>query len=346
MSLRLYAGLLVLSLLVAVAASANQIPGVSHRSKFYDSATHGGNLFVVGYPGLLLRSSSSGGDFTPLSVPTEDALFSIDINRSGLGAIVGRSGLVLITADGGVTWTKTNALASSAEDKAHLFAVDVLETGAIVAVGDFATIVRSTDGGKTWQRLRFDPTDPTVGKAAEASAGLLGAEENENAGFEGEARLTSVAFGDDLHGFVVGEFGIILKSDDGGVTWARQHAPSDKLLFSVHASSATHAVASGSDGSIAETRDGLTWTRVPAPTTNHLFGVWTSDETTLAVGEDGTAVQRRGPDGQFQVVPTHVHTWLSSVALQDGKHGLVTGGLGHLLSTQDAGQTFAHIVGE
>ncbi len=341
--------LLLMSLAFAIAtpASAVEIAGVSHRTRLYDSAAYGKDVFVVGHPGLVLRTSDQGQHFSPVAVPSQDALFSIDFNKAGLGAIVGRSGLVLLSTDGGATWSKTQALAGDGEgeEKPHLFSVDVLENGTIVAVGDFATIVYSNDRGKTWKKASVDASEPGGGAAA-ARDGLPSAAEHENAGFEEEARLTGVSFGDDQHGFAVGEFGIIMASEDGGQSWRRQHSPTDKLLFSVHAVTGKHVIAAGSDGTILESKDGRQWAIVPTPVPDHLFGVWASEQLVLAVGGDGTVIRRGSPSGAFQVVPTHVHTWLNAVDLYDGTHGFVAGGLGHLLSTQDAGQSFSHITGE
>lgn len=349
MSPRLLTLLIVSSLFTLVSdASAKEIPGVSHRSRLYDSAAHKGKVLVVGYPGLVLRSSDHGKTFTPLDVPTHDALFSIDINKAGFGAIVGRGGLVLLTKDGGATWSKTNALtAEEGADKPHLFAVDVLESGTIVAVGDFATIVRSTDRGETWERATFDATDPGPpgageGEAAEAEP----AEEYANEGFEDEARLTGISFGDEQRGYVVGEFGMVIATEDGGATWKRQHSGTRNLLFSVHATGATHAVTVGSDGIVLETRDGQTWSVVPTPQSDHLFGVWASDGTCIAVGADGAMIRRPSADAPFEVIPTNVHTWLSSVALHDGKHGVVAAGLGYLLQTDNGGKSFSIVAGE
>jgi photosystem II stability/assembly factor-like uncharacterized protein len=345
----------VLALLAALAgrasadsitsASSGGLPGVSHRSRLYDAAAHESNAYVVGFPGLLLRTSDQGKSFTPVSVPTQDALFSIDINKAGLGAVVGRSGLVLLTSDGGATWTKTNAFpkVEEGEERPHLFAVDVLESGIIVAVGNFATIVRSADRGKTWQRITFDPTRPKPPEGAPEAA----EREDENEGFEDEARLTGIAFGDENSGFVVGEFGMVLKSEDAGATWSRQRGATGKLLFAVHAASGSHAAAAGSDGSVLETRDGgATWQLLSTPTTNHLFGVWLTENSCTAVGADGTVLVRRGGEAAFELVATHVHTWLSSVSLHDAAPGLVTGGLGHLLVTRDAGRSFSTLTGE
>jgi photosystem II stability/assembly factor-like uncharacterized protein len=345
MSLRLTTALLASAFVLVPCASADVLPGVSHRTRLYDSASYKESAFVVGHPGVVLRTNDHGAHYTAIKVPTTDALFSIDINQAGQGAIVGRSGLVLVTSDGGNTWTKTNALSDveNEDDRPHLFSVDVLENGTIVAVGSFATIVRSTDLGQTWQRATVNVNLPQDSR----SRGRQHEEEEEdiNAGFEEEARLTSVSFGDDKVGYAVGEFGMVLRSDDGGASFKRQRSATDTLLFSVHAVSAKHVVASGSDGTIVETTNGQTWKRVTSGTTNHLFGIWASADTCIAVGADGAVVVRKG-SAPFQVIPTHVHTWLSSVALHDGTHGTVTGGLGHLLLTKDAGSTFSVVVGE
>lgn len=343
MSLRFTTALLASAFVLVPCASADVLPGVSHRTRLYDSASYKESAFVVGHPGIVLRTTDHGAHYTNVKVPTTDALFSIDINQAGQGAIVGRSGLVLVTSDGGNTWTKTNALTDveKEDDRPHLFAVDVLENGTIVAVGSFATIVRSTDLGKTWERSAIDVTLPHDPRSRSHDD-----EEDMNAGFEEEARLTGVSFGDDKAGYVVGEFGMVLRSDDGGASFKRQRSATETLLFSVHAVSAKHAVASGSDGTIVETTDGQTWKRVTSGTTNHLFGIWASADTCVAVGADGAVVLRKGASAPFQVVPTHIHTWLSSVALHDGTHGTVTGGLGHLLLTKDAGSTFSVVVGE
>lgn len=339
--------LVLLVIGLASTASAGEVAGVSHRARLYDAALHGGTIYVVGYPGLLLRSAD-GQQFAPVSVPTQEALFSIDFNKAGVGAIVGRGGLVLVTGDAGKTWSKSNALPASAEGetKTHLYAVDVLDSGTIVAVGDFATIVTSSDRGKTWQPRTFDPTDPAAAAAEGERGGFMRLDENENAGFEGEARLASVAFADNNRGFVVGEFGMILASEDGGATWKRQHSPTDVQLYDVQTIDAKRAVIAGSDGTVLETRDaGKGWSAVPTPKRKHLFGVWATGAKTIAVGGDGTIFVRTGNE-PFKLVKTPFYTWLSSVLLVDDNRAIAVGGLGHVLSSRDGGQTFARVLGE
>lgn len=371
--------LAVLSLSVLVAAaSADQSVSLGYRSRLYDVTAHGKDVFAVGHPGLLLRSTDNGEHFKAVASANRAALFSIDINRSGVGAVVGREGLVMLTQDGGQTWTKTNAFAAEpeGEERPHLFAVDVLDSGAIVAVGDFGAIVHSKDQGKTWERRKYSVTfqpepakrdevsakekkkkgrqakakgkkgkkaepEPEIAEAgSDDSEGFLDMSGHENAGAEDEARLTDVSFADDQHGYVVGEFGLILVTNDGGLTWGRQRSGVEGILFGVHAISDKHVIAVGSDGVVLETLNGRSWSVVPTPTKKHLFGVWASNDVTVAVGADGIAVSRAAGQEQFQVIPTNVHSWLSGVALLDGGSGVVVGGRGRVLATKDGGKSF------
>jgi photosystem II stability/assembly factor-like uncharacterized protein len=367
-------------LLTVTGVSADHTVSLGYRSRLYDVVAHGKDVFAVGHPGLLLRSSDGGEHFKAVAPASREALFSIDINRSGIGAVVGRDGLVLLTRDGGATWNKTNAFPPQAEgaERPHLFAVDVLDSGAIVAVGDFGAIVHSQDQGKTWERRPYavsveaepaktdeapakgkkkkgkekqakgkkrkgkkaEPAEDVAQAEPAENEGFLDMSGHENAGAEDEARLTGVSFADDQHGFVVGEFGLILVTNDGGKTWKRQKSGAEGILFGVHALSDKHVIAVGSDGVVLETMNGRSWSTIPTPTHKHLFGVWASNDLVLAVGADGVALSRTG-QGPFQAVSTNVHSWLSAITLLDGSNGVIVGGRGRVLNTKDSGRTFA-----
>lgn len=76
--------------------------------------------------------------------------------------------------------------------------LDVTHAGArLVAVGEFGHIALSDDDGKTWRQAKAVPTQST---------------------------LTSVVFLDDKTGWAAGHDKIILKSEDGGETWAVQYS--------------------------------------------------------------------------------------------------------------------------
>lgn len=340
--------LALLSFLITSSAWAEPIRKLAHRDRLYDAATLGGELFVVGHPGLLLTSSDQGKTFVRRTLPTRDALFSIAFNDQGLGAIVGRSGLVLISADKGKTWSQHEAKAAGEEQAEHLFAVDVLDDGVIVAVGEFGVIMRSEDQGKTWSRQPYSAARPKTAEelAASESRSRISMEE-ENEGAIEEARLTSVRFADTQRGFIVGEFGLVLISEDGGKSWNRQNAGAEVLLFDVSVVSRDHVVAVGSEGVVVETLDGgTTWQKRESGTHEHLYGVSANAERMVVSGAGGTILRGTRAAPPLEPVRTDVHTWLVSVAFFDDKTGIIAGGRGYVLRTTDGGAHYKNVFGE
>jgi len=318
---------------------------LSHRDRLYDATSIGDSLFVVGHPGRLLRSRDGGATFESLSVAKHDeALFSIAFNSKGEGAIVGRSGFVLLTSDKGATWSSTVVQLDG--EKPGLFSVDVLEDGTVVAVGNFGVIVRSSDKGKTWTRSTYSSEKPEdAPEHAKACASADGAgSENEDA--IDEARLTDVTFVDAEHGFAVGEFGLIVQTEDGGKTFKRQNSCTSRTLYSVAAATPNHLLAVGADGAAVETKDGgTTWDVVPTNTVEHLFGVFVDEQRAVAVGAAGTLLVREGTS-PLKRIETGVHSWLSSVWLDAKGQGVIVGGRAYVLATRDGAKTQQRISGE
>jgi photosystem II stability/assembly factor-like uncharacterized protein len=318
-----------------------QLRMLSHRDRLYDATSVGGSLFVVGHPGRVLRSRDGGATFESLSVAKHDeALFSIAFNDKGQGAIVGRSGFVLTTLDKGDTWS--SSVVEFDKEKPSLFSVDVLDDGTIVAVGDFGVIVRSTDHGKTWTRGSYATELPA--DAPKCAGGAAAEGGNEDA--IGEARLTDVAFVDAQHGYLVGEFGLIAHSDDGGQTFKRQNSCSDRQLYSLAAISPTRLLAVGADGTVMETTDaGTSWNVLPTGTIDHLFGVWADAQRAVVVGAAGTVLVRSG-DGPLNIAQTGVHSWLAGAWLDGKGQGVIVGGRAFVLTTRDGAKTQTRISGE
>lgn len=344
---------LVLTLaLLTSSTRAEPIQSISHRDRLYDVTAFGDSLFVVGHPGRLLRSRDGGKTFHDVDGGQgRQALFSIAFNEKGEGAIVGRSGMVLVSADKGESWSATTVKFD--EERPTLYAVDVLDDGTIVAVGEFGVIARSQDHGKSWTKSSYTVELPKRAESAapqgEASADAcdaLGASEAENEGAIEEARLTDLRFIDDTRGFIVGEFGLVLYTEDGGKTYARQRSCTDKLLYGVAVIDAQRALAVGAEGTVIETANGgLDWTAQKTGTEEHLFGVWADARRAIVLGAAGTIVVRSG-DGPFKVAPSDVHTWLVSAWLDDKGQGLIVGGRAYLLRTRDGGNTQQRIFGE
>ncbi|MEY4510847.1 MAG: hypothetical protein RLZZ450_2969 [Pseudomonadota bacterium] len=335
-------GLLSLGSSAITPARAEQkLRMLSHRDRLYDVTSVGDRLFVVGHPGRVLRSRDIGKTFESMNVVKHDeALFSVAFNAKGEGAIVGRSGVVLMSADKGDTWTST--VVDVDKEKPSLFSVDVLGDGTIVAVGDFGIIVRSTDHGKTWSRSSYAAELPA--DAPTCTGGPAGG--GDNADSIGEARLTDVEFVNDQQGYLVGEFGLVARTDDGGLTFKRQNSCTDRLLYSVAVVTPTRLLAVGADGTAIESTDGgTTWAALPTGTIEHLFGVFADAQRAVVVGAAGTVLARSG-EGPLSLAKTDVHSWLAGAWLDGKGQGVIVGGRAFVLSTRDGAKTQTLISGE
>ena len=326
-------------ILVSTPAPAGVLDEISHRDKIYDIHIQGDEVFVVGYPGLLLHSKDRGKTWERLDSGGRDALFAIDINKKGRGLIVGRTGLVLMTTDGGKTWAKRDSGA-----KEHLFNVDITESGKAWAVGHFGTVLHSPDGGLSWKRQEFEAEFPEG--TPEEQKGIISDAEKENEGAAVEARLNAVGFADDQRGWIMGEFGLVLHTEDGGQTWKRQPSASGKLLFALHVLDENRVLAAGSEGTYMETADGgKSWKAADTGTSQHILGLYPIGESLYLVGRDGLVMVRKGQDQPFKKLSAGLYTWLMTVGFFDDKSGLAAGGRGHMLQTSDAGENWRRISG-
>jgi photosystem II stability/assembly factor-like uncharacterized protein len=259
---------------------------------------------------------------------------------------VGRSGFFLTTQDQGKTWSK--GVVTLGEEKPALFSVSVLENGTIVAVGEFGYIARSEDQGKTWTRSPFTSKvePPAKGQKVDPACQLAGEAESENDDVVPESRLTDVTFLDDNVGLVTAEFGLILRSDDGGKSFKRQNSCADRMLYSVTAINAKRALAVGAEGTAVESQDaGLTWSKRETGTPEHLFGVFANEQHAIVLGAAGVMLTRDG-SGPFKAADSGVHGWLTSAWLDAAGKGVVVGGRGYLRTTADGGKTQQRVFGE
>lgn len=143
------------------------------------------------------------------------------------GWAVGDDGMILATADGGMSW-----LPQPSKTRERLVSVHFADARHGWTVGLDGTILATADGGKNWLP---QPSKP----------GTI---------------LLSVHFADAQHGWVVGYSGTILATADGGKNWLPQQSKTREYLRSVHFAVAQHGWAVSSNGAILATADGgLTW---------------------------------------------------------------------------------------
>ncbi|MBP8081193.1 MAG: hypothetical protein KAY12_03460 [Arenimonas sp.] len=167
---------------------------VPTRSTLTSLAVIDNQVWVAGHNGVILHSADAGKTWQaqrrdPYALaageqaydhdPRQGApILDIHFSDASNGIAVGAHSLLLITGDGGATWTPRVAIAASVapvaeaapmegdifseedlqlgeEADPHLNAVVGAGPGALVIVGERGTFLRSTDAGETWQKLGF-----------------------------------------------------------------------------------------------------------------------------------------------------------------------------------------------
>lgn len=202
--------------------------------------TDGGIAMAVGPYSEPVRSTDGGVTWSTMtmSLPLADrTLRDVSLWDDDNGLIVGgatdNKSYVLVTHDGGDTWTETGA-----GDDDTIITVCVYATGTQTAyVGcNPSKVLKTSDGGATWAEQESDlPFAIPQIMFVDADHGWALTQRNRYAWTtDGGATWTPSAptndtfwalhFADPMHGIGVASTGRIWTSDDGGVTWERSHA--------------------------------------------------------------------------------------------------------------------------
>jgi photosystem II stability/assembly factor-like uncharacterized protein len=231
-----------------VLACAPRVRAAELRDNLYGvRALSATDAWAVGNFGAIQHTTDGGKTWREVDSGTRMPLFGIDFGDPQHAWAVGKSALVLRSQDGGKTW-KTQATPLSIEK--HLFKVRAIDANTAWAVGDWGTIIATKDGGVTWE---------------DRSLGVTPVKTEEQPGrttttITDDVILYDVSFPDPEHGFIVGEFGTLLVSSDGGATWAGRAMPTEKTLFGVDFDTPDRGWVVGMDGLVLRTGDGgRTW---------------------------------------------------------------------------------------
>jgi photosystem II stability/assembly factor-like uncharacterized protein len=214
------------------------------------------------------------------------------------------------------------APARNSGDAARNMVLDAAWAGSrIVAVGDRGSIILSDDNGVHFRQASLVPVDAT---------------------------LTSVSFVDAHTGWVVGQWGVVLNTSDGGEHWKiqRKDLAVDRPLFSVVFKNKHDGWAVGLWSLILVTHDGgVNWTKVVLPKRDgqtrsdlNLFKVFPDSTGAIYVAAERGTVIRTDDDGRsWTYLDTgYKGSFWSGTATPDGEI-LVAGLRGTIYSSKDRG---------
>jgi photosystem II stability/assembly factor-like uncharacterized protein len=254
-------------------------------------------------------------------------LYDVQLVNAQEGWAVGAFGSVYHTIDGGKHWR-----AQGTPTTQHLYGVSFTDAATGWAVGRSGTIIRTGDGGAHWVMQQSHTSK----------------------------HLFKVRFLDSREGWAVGDWGVVLQTVDGGVTWQDRSLGEDRVLYAIDFADRDTGWIVGELGSIRHTTDGgRTWARQQAGMEKTLFGLAVlSEDRAWAVGIDGLVVRTVDGGVTWQTQRGHREVGsldkvgspesLQNAGLYDieirGRKGYAVGDVGHLLVSEDAGETWTAVL--
>jgi len=235
-------------------------------------------------------SAATSGNAVLMQATPHDRLFSLTFNGSN-GLAVGDGGMVMLSSDGGKNWTREKA-------PTDLALIDVASNGSrAIAVGQMGLIL-IRDGNGAWRKVESGT----------------------------QQRLLQVDV--NAHGvaYVTGAFGTLLKSTDGGETWASA-APEWAKIYD------------GGAGDDAVVRD---------EPTNWVVRVG-DDDSVIIGGEYGQLIRSADGGGTWQTVFKHpssqgaIAPTIFTMAIRKDGVGYAAGQSGFVATTTDSGLSWQEL---
>ena len=273
---------------------------------------------------LLLGLFAPAGAGAEEAVEARLAIESLLLDGAAGGSrlvVVGERGHVLVSADGGASWTQAKV-----PTRALLTAVHMHDEDTGWAVGHDAVILRTGDGGATWKMVHQAP--------------------------EEERPLLDVWFRDEHTGFAVGAYGYFLATADGGDTWTSRAVSEDDFHLNALVPAGGEQPGSQRPGSqrlyiaaeagVAYRSDdgGASWRELPSPYAGSWFGAlalgW--DEV-LLMGLRGHLFRSEDAGETWTQVPTSTNATLTAAVRQPSGQILITGLEGSVLTSRDGGRS-------
>jgi photosystem II stability/assembly factor-like uncharacterized protein len=279
-------------------------------------ARAGRRVVAVGQRGHILTSDDAGASWQQAEVPVSSDLVAVCFPSATVGYACGHDGVVLASADGGRRWRRL---------------LDGRRTGALMVEHYRAAAPAAA----------ATATDPRLA-AALKEAERFAAQGAENPWLD-------LWFADERQGFVVGAFGQVLHTRDGGASWQPWlHAldnPRGLHLYAVRGIGAELWIA-GEQGLLLKLdRDTNRFHAVELPYKGTLFGVVGHERVLLVHGLRGTVLRSTDGGRGWQPVATGLQIGLPAATLDERGRLLLLSQAGHVLESRDDGASFAPVPG-
>ena len=218
--------------------------------------------WTVGDNGTVLKTTDGGQTWMKKNTGTGTALLAVSFVDKDHGWASGDGGLIIGTVNGGTTWAKQAIDTNNTIEGIHFVTPEIGW-----AAGGGGTLLYTTDGGQKWD-FQTSATVNTldalymlndkVGWSVGAGGAVVATVDGKKWALQ-ESRVPhsngmpepiwDVHFADQNVGIAAAEFGVILRTKDGGATWTpHETRPVAARLQGVHMISPTEAWIVGDKG--------------------------------------------------------------------------------------------------
>ncbi len=265
----------------------------------------------MGQRGQILYSEDAGKSWAQANVPVSSDLTAVHFVSGGRGWVVGHSGVVLATHDGGTNWTK------------------------------------QLDGRAVGQLLVSHYADhSSAGLSAEALKQLR-ADAKRFADEGPDKPFLDVWFESETTGYIVGLFNLIFKTNDGGKSWVPWFDRTDnpKLLhFYAIRPVGDELYVAGEQGLLLKL-DKVAQ-RFKATSIDYkgtFFGITGKPGSVIVYGLRGNAFRSGDSGANWQKIDTGVSVGLTGSALTADGRILMVSQAGQVLASGDEGRSFSRL---
>ncbi|PHS02176.1 MAG: hypothetical protein COA80_01630 [Leeuwenhoekiella sp.] len=283
---------------------------MAEHSLILDITRTGDRLFAVGERGHIIWTDNLNSlSWEQSAVPVRTTLTSCFFADASIGWAVGHDGVVLKTEDGGFTWhTQLNGFEANKLMAQH------------------ATALRA----QAEQALSDAAPEETSARQEAFEAAEYGAQDAISFLEEGASRpFLDVWFRNEQEGFVIGAFGLILRTIDGGESWTpwfdRLDNPYSLHLNSIRKIGQALYITAEAGALFRSTDNGQTWQRLDSPYDGSLFGILGSgDGRLITFGLRGHVFQSLdGGDSWTEIETGTSSSLFGGTLLPDGRAVLV-----------------------
>ena len=315
----------VIDLLSRPAGKARHVTEAS----FMDVTRAGGRLVAVGELGYIIYSDDQGRSWTQAQVPTSITLTAVFFPSATHGWAVGHDSVVLHTTDAGRSWEKQidgNDINQLVCDATAEVVAKLEEKIGTVSDSERADMVFALEDAK------YCLKDAKV--AIE----------------EGPSKpFMDVWFADENQGLIVGAFGMIFRTEDGGKSWTAQfHRIENSQGYHFNGLAATREalLLVGETGILYRSPDqGKTWEKLHSPYDGSLFGIVgdPDGDRAVAVGLRGNIVETLDGGATWQHRQTPLPAAINGGAVLAGGGWVLVGLAGQALTRADGNSDFSPV---